>query len=97
MIVQMFIAQTQAVDPLPHQLFDLLLDQRRVAIIGQASRETANDSRPLLHVAQQHPAGVGADIPAVFRATSARFPDGWNSNVFDLDAVLIQAASVWLV
>src|SRR6266446_6107017 len=65
MVVEIFISQTQAIDPLRHQVFHWVLDGFRVPIIREASGELLENSCPLLHFPQHQAAAIRRDIAAV--------------------------------
>ncbi len=64
-VVEVFIAQGQAVDPLGEQFFDGVLDEVGVAMIGEAAGELAEDAGDLLDLAEQQCPAVGGDVAAV--------------------------------
>lgn len=65
MVVEVLIAQCQCVDSLGDQVFNGVLDQTRIAMLGETSRELSDDSGGLLRFSQQEPSGVGGDLAAV--------------------------------
>ncbi len=60
-IIQVFIPQRQSVHPLRHQLLDPVLDSLRVPMVRETSRKLGEDSRPLLHLAQQQSSRIAGD------------------------------------
>jgi hypothetical protein len=64
-VVQIFVAQRQAVDALPHKRRDRMTDPRRIAIIAEACGELLQDACRALHFAQQHRAAVRGQRPPV--------------------------------
>ena len=64
-IVQVFIAQRQAEDALPHQGLDLMLDIARVASIDEAVGKATHQPDAPVHLSQQQRACVRGDVPAV--------------------------------
>jgi hypothetical protein len=64
-IVQVLVTQRQRVHPLRHQFFHAVLDLFFHPMVPKAGRKARDDSRPLLHLAQQQPARTGGDRPPV--------------------------------
>ena len=64
-IVQVFIAQRQAEDALPHQGLDLMLDIARVAPIDEAVGEATHQCEAPVDLPQQQRARVRGDAPAI--------------------------------
>src|SRR5262245_62899620 len=64
-VEQILVAERDAVNPLPDQLLDAVLDQPGVPVIGEARGQPTKDPSPTLHLAQQQGAAIGADRPAV--------------------------------
>jgi len=54
-IVQVFVAEREAVDPLPHQRRHRMRHPRRIAMIGEAGRELAQQIRRPIHLAAGDP------------------------------------------
>jgi hypothetical protein len=52
-IVQILIPQRQPVHALGHQLLHPVLNALRLPMIAETARKLLDDSRPLLHLAQQ--------------------------------------------
>jgi len=80
-VVEIFVAQSQAKDSLPQQLLDRMFDQFFIAIISETAGQLPDDARLLLDLPQQQPTGIGGDRPPSKRATTSRRPRPWNSNV----------------
>lgn len=51
-VVEIFVAQREAVDSLPDQLAHGVLDQRRLPVIAETGRKLAQDAGALLDRAQ---------------------------------------------
>ena len=64
-VVEVFVAQSQAEDPLPQQLLDRVFDQFFIAIIDETPGQSANDARLLLDLPQQQSAGIRGDRPTI--------------------------------
>jgi hypothetical protein len=64
-IIQIFIPQRQPVHPLRHQLLHPVLNALGLPVVPKAGRKLTDNPRPLLHFAQQQPAGVARDRSAV--------------------------------
>ena len=64
-IVEVFIAQRQAEDALPHQGLDLMLDIARVAPIDEAVGKATHQPEAPVDLSQQQRACVRGDVPAV--------------------------------
>jgi hypothetical protein len=64
-VVEIFIAQGQAEDPLPEQLLDGMLDQLFITMVGKTLGQLANDARVLLNFSQQQPPRIGGDRSAI--------------------------------
>jgi hypothetical protein len=64
-IVEIFITEGQAVDPLRHQLFHGVFNEIRIPVVPEAGRKLAHDADALLYFSQQQPAPFGGDRPAV--------------------------------
>ena len=65
MVVEVLVAQGQAVDPLGEQFLDGVLDEVGVAVVGEAGGELADDPGESLGLAEQQGAAVGGDVAAV--------------------------------
>ena len=65
MIVEIFVAQRQAVDALADQFPDAVFDPFRVAVIAEAGGELPQDAAALLDRMQQQSAGVAGDLAAI--------------------------------
>ena len=65
MIVEVLVAQGEAVDPLGEQLGHGVLDEVGVAMVGEAGGELANDPGEALGLAEQQGTAVGGDVAAV--------------------------------
>ncbi len=65
MIVEILVAQRQAVDPLPHQFRDAVLGPGGVAVVPEAAGELSQDAGPLLGLVQQQSTGLGGDCSSV--------------------------------
>ena len=72
MVVEVFVAQRQSVNPLGDQVIDRVLDQFGVTVIGEATGESSDDPRFRFDFPQQQGPGVGRDGSAV--KNSANFP-----------------------
>jgi len=57
-VVQVFVAQRQPINPLRHQFSNRVLHLLWDPMVSKAGREALDDPRPLLHLAQQQPARV---------------------------------------
>ncbi len=64
-IVEVFVTQTEAERALLDEVQNRVLDQVRIAMIGEAIREPLQDAGPLFQLPQQHAAGIRGDRPAV--------------------------------
>ena len=65
MTVEVFIAQRQAEDALPHQRLDLMLDIARVAPIDEAGGKAAHQPDALVDLSQQQRACVRGDVRTI--------------------------------
>ena len=65
MVVEVLVAQGQAVDALGDEMLDGVLDEVGVAMVGEAGGELADDAGELLGLAEQQGAAVGGDVAAV--------------------------------
>ena len=75
-IVEVLVTQTQSVDPLGHEIFDGVLDQVRVAMIGEAGGELPDDARGPLRLPQQYRPGVRGDLAPVEPGHNFSFAQG---------------------
>jgi hypothetical protein len=66
-IVEIFIAQTEAEDSLLEEIDERVLDAIGIAMIGEAAGELLNDSESLLDFAEQEPAAIGRDFSSIER------------------------------
>ncbi len=64
-IVEVFVAQGQAEDPLGQQVVDRVLDQIRIAVVVEAGGQSSEDAGLGLDLPQEEAAGVRSDGPAV--------------------------------
>ena len=64
-VVQVFVAQRQAIHPLGHQIPHTVFDALGVAVIGEASGQAVQQADTLIHLAQQQSATVRSDSPTV--------------------------------
>jgi hypothetical protein len=64
-VIEVFISQSQSVDPLSNEVFEGMFDEIRVAMIGEALGELVNDGGELLGFSEQQSAAVGGDIAAI--------------------------------
>jgi hypothetical protein len=64
-VVEVLIAQGQAVDPLGDEIGQGMLDEVRVAMVGEAGSELVDDSGELLGLAEQQRAAIGSDVATV--------------------------------
>ena len=64
-VVEVLVAQGQAVDPLGEEVLDGVLDEVGVAVVGEAGGELADDAGEGLGLAEQQGAAVGGDGAAV--------------------------------
>ena len=64
-IVEVFVAQRQAVDALGNQLGDLVFDAVGIAAVLKAGRKPPQQIDASIGLAQQQAAGVGGDRPTV--------------------------------
>ncbi len=62
MIVEVFIAEGQSVDPLPQQVQKRVLDEILLAMIGKAAPKPFQVPIRTVHSAQQHAASVAGDV-----------------------------------
>ena len=67
MVVQVLIAERDAVHALPDERGDGMLNQPRVSGVAETSRKPSNQIEPSVGCAQQQPAGVGGQRAAVER------------------------------
>ncbi len=65
MVVQILVAQRQPEHPLAHQRLQAMLDEARVAPVGEAAGKPPDQAQPLVQLPQQQCSGVGCDRPAV--------------------------------
>src|ERR1700674_609159 len=65
MIVQIFVSQTQSINPLRHKILNRVLDGFWIPIIHEACAELLENSGPLLYFSQYQAAGIRRDIAAV--------------------------------
>ena len=64
-IVEVFVAQREPIDALRAQVLYLMLHAWPMAIILKALRHPRHHPRALVHLAQQHPSTVTAEVAAV--------------------------------
>ena len=64
-IVEIFVAQRQAEDALPHQRRDPMLDVASVTPIDEAVGEAAHQPKAAIDLSQQQRTGVRGDVPAI--------------------------------
>jgi hypothetical protein len=64
-IIEIFITESQAVDPLRYQLLNAGLNEIRIPVIPEAGRKLAHDPDALLNLSQQQPTAFGSDGSAV--------------------------------
>ena len=76
MVVEVFIPQGQAIDPLGYEFLDRVLDQSGVAMVGKTGGELPDDPRSLLDLAEQQAAGIRTDRSAVERRHDFPPPQG---------------------
>jgi hypothetical protein len=96
-VVEVFIAQHQAEDPLPHHRLDPMLDIARVTPVAEAAGKPTNQPQAAIHLAQQQTTRVRGDVatPGLRRgrlskpATTARRSTTSNSNSFVVHSVCI--------
>ena len=60
-IIGVFVAQGQTIDPLRHQFLHRVFDPLRIAAVAKAGCELAEDPGALLHLPQQHSTAVTGD------------------------------------
>ena len=65
MIIEVFVAQRQAIDSLLHQLSHAMLDLLWIAMVFETPGELPQNTRLLLDLVQQQPTRLGSDGPAV--------------------------------
>jgi len=65
MIVQILVAQCQAVDPLGHQLFHRVFHQKRIASVQKTPRQAGQQIQPPVGFPQQQPTAVGGNGSAI--------------------------------
>jgi len=65
MIIEIFITEGQAVDPLCYQLLNGVLNEIRIPVVPEAGCKLAHDPDTLLDLAQQQAATLGGDGSAV--------------------------------
>ena len=81
MVVEVFVAQGQAVDPLGHQFLDRVLDRLGVAVVGKTGGELAERAGEPFGFAQQQAAAVGADGAAIKAADHGALTEGLKNEV----------------
>jgi len=64
-IIEIFITEGQAIDPLRHQLLHGVCNEIRIPVVPEAGRKLAHDPDALLYFSQQESAAFGGDDPAV--------------------------------
>ena len=64
-IIEILVAQHQAKDPLPNQRLDPVLDVTRIATIGEATREPADQSKAAINLSQQQRPRVRGNVAAI--------------------------------
>ena len=66
-VVEVLVAQGQSINSLGYEMFEGVLDELWVSMIGEASSELSHDSRQFLGLAKQQAAPVGRDVAAIKR------------------------------
>ena len=64
MVIEIFIPQGQAIEPLIQELFDGVIHPLRLAVVVEAGRQTAGQAQPAVDLAQQEHAGIHGEMPA---------------------------------
>ena len=67
MVVEVFVAQSQGVDPLGNELLAGVLGELRITMVGEARGELADDAGEILRFAEQQAATVGGDVAPIKR------------------------------
>jgi hypothetical protein len=80
-VVEVFVAQGQAVDALGHEVGDRVLDGVGVAVVGKAGRQLPQGAGQALGLAQQQAAAVGGDGAAVETADHGTRAQGLENEV----------------
>ena len=64
MIIEVFVTQSQAVEPLGHQLLDRVIGITQIAPVSEAGRQRSRQSQALINLAQQQNAPVAGERAA---------------------------------
>jgi len=64
-VVEVFVAQGQGVDPLGHEVRQRVLDEVGLAVVGEAGGELADNGGEVLGRSEQQRAAVGGEVAAV--------------------------------
>jgi hypothetical protein len=80
-VVEIFVAQGQAVDALRHQFPDSVLDSLGVAVVGKTGRQLPECPGQAFGLAQQQAAAVGGDRAAIKTADHGALAQGLKNEV----------------
>src|SRR2546426_3078890 len=64
-VIQVFVAQRQSVNPLRQHLVQLMLDPLPSAVVGEAGRDALQQTNLAVRLAQQQPTAVGGQLAAI--------------------------------
>lgn len=64
MVMEILVAQGQAIEPLIQELFDGVLHPLRLAVVVEAGRQTAGHAQAAVDLAEQEHAGIHGEVPA---------------------------------
>src|SRR3974377_889188 len=67
MVIEVFIAQSQGVNPLSDEMLKRVLDEFRVTVVSEAGGKLTDDGGDFLGLAEQQAAAVRGDVAAVER------------------------------
>src|SRR3982750_1597675 len=82
MIVEVLIAECESIDALLDQLLDRMRDAQRVALVGKAGGEPAQNVGLALDLAQQQSASITDDVTAVKAAHDGAFANACKGKQF---------------
>jgi hypothetical protein len=64
-VVEVFVAQSQAENPLGQEFVNAMFDPVWITVIDKASGKPTNDAASRLHLPQEESAGIRSDGPTV--------------------------------
>ena len=65
MVVEIFVPQRNPIDPLTDQGLQTVLGPLPIAVVSKTSGKPLENTKTPLHLAQQHPAAIRTDHPAI--------------------------------